>query len=229
MSFEQPADQATPNATDQLTFNVGERSFNAESATTKIENADAHIAKLEAENAEYKSRIDQSTSIDDALAQLRVKEQPAEPQNSQATEPTSSVSEEQIGAIANKQIADYLATKQVEDNASAAKTLAETTYKDTGDKLKVIYGDKTDEAMATKAAELGITTQALFDMAKSPATAQMLLQSMKVNSAPPQSSPASGFNTGSHTDPSEQFINYADGKVTSSTILNALNKAGGKY
>jgi len=230
MSFtDVPADQATPNATDQLTFNVGERSFNAESATTKIENADAHIAKLEAENAEYKSRIEQSTSIDDALAQLRAKEVNAEPQNSQPTEPTSSVSAEQIGEIANKQIADYLATKQLEDNASAAQALAENTYRETGEKLTAIYGDKTDEAIATKAAELGVPASDLFGMAKNPTTAKLLLQTMKVDSAPSQSSPNGGFNSAPFSgQTSESFIDHSK-PITSSTITAALKQAGGSY
>ena len=227
MSFDKLADQAKEEVvTDQLTFNVGERSFNAESATTKIENADAHIAKLEAENAEYKSRIDQSTSIDDALAQLR--EKPATPQNSQAPEHTSTVSEEQIRDIANKQMADYLAAKQIEDNATAAQSLAETTYKKTGEQLTAIYGDKTDEAMATKAAELGITTQALFDMAKTPATAQLLLQTMQVTSAPSQASPSGGYNSAHHVEPTEKFIDYSKPR-TSSTIVDALKRAGATY
>ncbi len=231
MSFEQPAgDQpVNPNATaDQpLTFNVGERSFNAESASTKIQAADEHIARLEAENASYKAKVDQSTSIDEALAQLRESKN-AEPQNSQTTEHTSAVSEEQIGEIANRSIEAYLASERVKTNDLAAQELASNTYRETGEKLTAIYGDRTDEAMATKAAELGVTTKSLFDMAKNPATAQMLLESMKVNAAPSQSSPQGGFNTGSHISPTEKFVNY-EKPITSSTLIDALKKAGATY
>ena len=229
MSFEQPADQATPNvpADQPLSFNVGDRTFDAESATTKIQAADEHIARLEAENASYKSKVEQSTSIDEALAQLR--EQNAEPQNSQPTEQTSTVSEEQIGAIANKQIAEYLAAQRVTENATAAQSLAESTYKETGEKLTAIYGDKTDEAMAVKAKELGITTQALFDMAKTPATAQLLLQTMQVNSAPSQATPSGGYNSAPFSgQQTEKFVDYSQ-PITSSTITAALNKAGATY
>jgi len=229
MSFtEQPADQANPEVvTDQLTFNVGERSFNAESATTKIQAADEHIARLEAENASYKAKVEQSTSIDEALAQLRESKN-AEPQNSQPTEHTSAVSEEQIGEIANRSIEAYLASERVKTNEQAALELANNTYRETGERLTAIYGDKTDEAMANKAVELGVTTKALFDMAKNPATAQMLLESMKVNAAPSQSSPSGGFNIGSHNSPSEQFVNY-ENPITSSTLVEALKKANATY
>ena len=230
MSFtDQPADQATPNAEADkpLTFNVGERTFDAESATTKIQAADEHIARLEAENASYKSKVEQSTSIDEALKQLR--EQNAEPQNSQPITDTPVVSEEQIGAIANKQIADYLAAKQVEDNLQSADALAKRTYQETGDQLKAIYGDKTDEAIATKAAELGVPAQELFGMATNPTTAKLLLQTMKVNSAPSQATPSGGYNS-AHVSgqQAEKFIDY-DKPITSSTITAALKQAGGGY
>jgi len=229
MSFEKLADRAnTEEVTDQLTFNVGERSFNVESATTKIVNADAHIATLEAENAALKAKEAQSTSIDEALAQLR-EQNVAPPQNSQATEPTSTVSEEQIREIANKQYAEQSAADQLAANTKAANDLATATYKDTGDKLTAIYGDKTDEAMAAKAVELGITTQALFDMAKSPATAQLLLQTMQINSAPSQSSPSGGFNSaGLVNQQTEKLVDYSK-PITSSTLLTALQKSGGGY
>lgn len=226
MSFDTPTDQVTQNEDDQLTFNVGDRTFNVESAQTKITSADAHISTLEAENAALKLQAQQSTSIDEALAQLR--ESNATPQNSQPTEPTSSVSEEQIRDIANKGIEEYLAAKQVTDSQTAAVNLAEKTYQETGAKLQAIYGDKTDEAMATKATELGISTQALFDMAKNPATAQMLLQSMKVNSTPSQSAPSGGFNLGNHGAPTEKFVDY-EKPLTSSTIVAALKNAGATY
>ena len=226
MSFDTPADQATPNEADQLTFNVGDRTFNADSATTKIQSADDHIAKLEAENAAFKLQVEQSTSIDEALRQLQEKN--AEPQNSQPTANTSVVSEEQIGEIANKSIAEYLANQRVTDSQTAAQQLAEKTYRETGDTLKGIYGDKTDEAMQSKAIELGIDKQELYQMAKSPTTAQLLLQTMQLNSAPSQSAPQGGFNIGHHSEPTEKFLDY-DKPITSSTIADALKQANATY
>lgn len=229
MSFTESADQAPANEpTDPLTFTVGDRSFNTEQAVTKISAADEHIARLEAENALLKEQTAKSTSIDEALAQLR--EQNANTQNSQPITETNVVSTEQIGAIASQTVAEYLANKQVEDNAKAAETLAAKTYRETGEQLQAIYGDKTDEAMATKAKELGISTKEIFDMAKNPSTAQLLLQTMKVNSAPSQATPSGGYNSAVHSGQApEKFVNYDSGKITSSTLIDALKKANATY
>ena len=228
MSFDTPVtDPVTPtNETDQLTFNVGDRTFDAAQAVTKIENADAHIAKLEAENAAYKSSIEQSTSIDEALSQLR--ETNATPQNVQPTIDTPTVSEEQIGAIANKQIADYLAAQQVTQNAQAAEDLATRTYQETGEALKVIYGDKTDEAMAQKAEALGMSKNDLYNMAKSPATAAMLKQLMTPTSVPNQASPSNGFTTAHHVTPTEKLVDHSK-SYTSSSILDSIKNNGAGY
>jgi hypothetical protein len=228
MSFEQPVtDPVTPtNTTDQLTFIVGERTFDAAQAVTKIENADAHIATLEAENAALKAKDAQSTSIDEALSQLR--EQNATPQNVQPTIDTPTVSEEQIGAIASKQIADYLAAQQVTNNAQAAEDLATRTYQETGEALKVIYGDKTDEAMAQKAEALGMSKNDLYNMAKSPSTAAMLKQIMTPTSAPNQASPSNGFTTAHHVAPTEQLVDHSK-SYTSSSILDSIKNHGAGY
>ena len=90
---------------DGLTFKVGEREFNAESAATKIQNADSHIGNLEAENAEFRNRVasleaklEQSTKLDDALASFKASKEEAE--NVQPVQNTTGLSEEQIAARA---------------------------------------------------------------------------------------------------------------------------------
>jgi len=229
MSFDQKPEQTT----DQLTFSVGERSFDAESAATKIQNADQHISTIEAENQGYKERlaaleaqVAQSTKIDDALAKLQNQQVPQENQPSGVTAP---VSEEQIGEIAIKKMQEQLAAQQEEASRKAAETLAESTYRETGEKLTAFYGDKTDDAMAAKAKELGISNQAIFDMAKNPVTAKLLLESMKISPSAPQSAPSGSFNTASiHNNAPERHMDYSK-KPTSSTILEALKKSGGTY
>lgn len=193
MSFDKEPEQT--NSADQLSFNVGERSYDADSAATKIVAADQHIGTLETENQGYKDQIAaltaqvaQSTKIDDALAKLQ---QPT--QDSQPTEVTASVSEDQIGAIATQQIEQYLAAQRVKENEASAIALAEKTFQETGEKLRLKYGDKTDEAMATQATKLGISKEAIFNMARDPATAQLLLNTMDVQSSVAQATPQSSF------------------------------------
>ena len=225
MSFDQETNPE--QSADQLTFKIGERSFDAQSAATKIEAGDAHITKIESENQGYqdqiaalKLQVEQGTKIDDALAKLQ---QPS--QESQPTEPTSSVSEEQIGAIATKSMEEYLAAKQVADATNAAKALSEDTFKETGNKLQALYGDNTDQAMAAKAKQLGISTAAIFDMARNPTTASMLLESMKIGPSTNQVAPSGSYNSAhlAHQAP-ESFMDYSV-PITSSSIVDALQKA----
>lgn len=64
-------DQSEQNATDQLTFKVGDREYNAESASTKITNGDAHIAKIEAENAELRAKLESAASAEEIDAKIQ--------------------------------------------------------------------------------------------------------------------------------------------------------------
>jgi len=227
MSFDTPVtDQvATPNVTaDQpLSFTVGDRTFNAESASTKISAADEHIARLEAENASYKLKVEQSTSIEDALAKLNARE----PAPVITPEQTSSISEDQVSSIATKQIEEYLAAQQFQQAQDAAATLKKVTYEETGAAIQKQYGEKTNEAMANKAAELGMTTDALFAMAETPATAAMLKTIMKIDTQQAQASPTGGFNF-SGAPATDKFVDYSK-PITSGTIVEALKAAGGGY
>jgi hypothetical protein len=233
MSFNDQ-DQGQPNAGDQLTFKVGDREFDANSAATKIGAADEHISRIEQENAEFKARlaemeakVEQSTKLDDALAQLKAQQQI--PQESQTTPETTGVSEEQIGAIATRQIEEHLAAQRAAENAKAQQDLAARTYNETGAALEQIYGDKTNEAMAAKAAELGVSTNELYGMAKSPATAKMLLDSMKASVPASQATPSGSINTSaSYHNAPEKFMEYG-GNITSSNIVEALKKAEATY
>ena len=228
MSFDKEPAQTT----DQLTFNIGERSFNAEQAAIKIQAADTHIETIESENKGYKEKlaaleaqVAQSTKIDEALAKLTQQQS----QENQTTEVTPSVSEEQIGAIATRQIEDFLANQRVEQSQASAKDLADKTFQETGDKLTAIYGDKTDEAMKHKAVELGISDVQIYEMAKNPATASLLLASMEASIPTNQATPSGSFNTAGipHKAP-DKFVDYSKG-VTSSTVMDALAKAGATY
>lgn len=224
MSFDKEPEQT--NSADQLSFNVGERSYDADSAATKIVAADQHIGTLETENQGYKDQIAaltaqvaQSTKIDDALAKLQ---QPT--QDSQPTEVTASVSEDQIGAIATQQIEQYLADQRVKENQASALALAEKTFQETGEKLRLKYGDKTDEAMATQASKLGISKEAIFNMARDPATAQLLLNTMDVQSSVAQATPQSSF--AGHNQQTEAPAHDIDWSQSGSKhILAALQAA----
>jgi len=228
MSFDTTDDQSKQNETDQLTFNVGERKYTEEQAITKITASEAHIQTLEAENADYKKQAAQSTSIDDALAALRQPKEEVTPENTPDPQ-TSGVSAEEIEAIATKGIEKFLADKLIKDNATTAANLSDKTFKETGDALKAIYGEKTNEAIETKAKEMGVEPSALYDMAKSPASAAMLLSSMKVPELNPQTGPGGTVNTAAFDY--NKTLTFVDKSkpYTSGSVLEALKKSGGLY
>jgi len=233
MSFSDQ-DQGQSNEGDKLTFKVKDREFDVESATTKIMAGDEHIGRIEQENsahvtkiAELEAQLQNSTKLDDALSQLKA--QQTITQESQTTPETTGVSEEQIGAIATRQIEEHLAAQRAADSAQAQQDLATRTYNETGSALEQIYGDKTNEAMAAKAAELGVSTNELYGMAKNPATAKMLLDSMKASVPASQATPSGSINTsGSYHNAPEKFMDYS-GHITSSNIVDALRKAEATY
>lgn len=197
MSFQDQENNTSEQPADQLTFTVGDRTFDANSAATKISAADEHIAKIEAENARVReqlaaleTKVEQSVKVEDALNQLHSKEE------TKTTPDTKGVSEDEIGAIATKQIEEYLAAKQVQEAQAAAQALAEQTFKETSEALVAQFGEKTDEVMKSKASELGVSFEQLVEMAKQPATAKLLLQNIAPQSKR-QATPSGSFNTAS--------------------------------
>jgi hypothetical protein len=236
MSFTNP-DQGTEQQADQLTFKVGDREFNAESAATKIENADNHISKIEQENAEFKARLaameaqlEQSTKIDEALQTMKL-QQSNTTENVQPEQHTTGLSEEQIAEITQRKMEEYLASQTAKQQQDAAQALADKTFTETAETLRSIYGESVDEAVSKKASELGVPPAELFNMAKSPATAKLLLETMTPKKASSDTTPSGGYNTSGlygTTEPS--FLKGHEGKsLTSSTILDVLKEHGANY
>lgn len=89
-------DNETTNAADPAPlFTVGDRNYDKDSAVKKIENADSHIATLEAESkakddelAQLRAQLDQATKLEDALARLQSTEQ------DNSSQPTSTTNTE---------------------------------------------------------------------------------------------------------------------------------------
>ena len=231
-------DQGNPEQpSDQMTFKVGEREYNAESAITKISNQDEHIARLEAENAQFKQeqarmalQLEQSTKLEDALSKLN--QQQSYSQNTPHPDPTpTGLSAGDIEAIATQQAEQFYATQQATQQKAEAERLAKQSYEATGAELRKIYGEDVDGAISKKAQEMGVEPSQLYDMAYNPATAKLLLESMKPARATQTSYPSGGRNMshgyGEGTEPRIDISNVD--KVTSSTIMEALHKHGAAY
>lgn len=238
MSFTNP-DQGEEQKTDQLTFKVGDREYDVNAAATKIENADNHISKLESENAEFRERmasleakLEQSMKIEEALETMKANKEGSIAENVQPEQNTTGLSEEQIAAITQSKMEEYLAAQQMKQQQEQAQSLAEQTYRETAEKLVGIYGDKVDEAVANKAKEMGVPASELFNMAKSPASAKLLLDAMTPKGGSTERTPSAGYNTSSlyGGEQEKSFLNQVEGKqLTSSTILDLLNTNGANY
>jgi hypothetical protein len=197
-SIDHDAQSQEQTNNDQLTFKVGERDYDVQSAATKIEASDEHIKKIEAENAAYREELEKAklelasaTKLEEALQKLQT---PATPQEN-LSGASQALSEDQIGEIAAKQLQDVLARQDAEKAKEAAQAQAIATFNETKSALEGQYGDKLDEVMNDKAKEMGVSISHLIELASAPATAKLLLDSMKVQRVDTSKHPSGSFNT----------------------------------
>lgn len=225
---DQTSDVNSEQGNDQLTFKVGERSYDAESAAVKISNGDTHITTLETEAQESRDKIasleaklSQSTQLDDALNRLKNPQQ--EPQESLSEPVTAGVSEERIGEIANKQIETLLAERKVQADQASSDALALQTFNETKEVLEKQYGDKVAEAIKAEAIKLNCTVEDIDSMAKNPIQAKLLLASMKVGVPANDATPSGSFNTASFSQQKQEGDpNWYKG--SSNTIMQELQR-----
>ncbi len=143
-----PADQAQP------LFTIGERNFSKDDAVNKITSADSFIEQLKAEGktkdaelAQLRAQIDQSTKLDDALARMN-SQGTSETPNQEA--PTSAIDiealkKELLGTMSetlSKKEQDTLSQKNQEDSISAAQA---------------VYGDSYESKLRERAKQLGMS------------------------------------------------------------------------
>lgn len=174
-------DQSEQNATDQLTFKVGDREYNAESASTKIANGDAHIAKIEAENAELRAKLESAASAEeiDAKIQAALKLN-AEKQEGQPTPAPQAIDVDKLSQDAVQRMDQLLAQREQERLVKDQKALQDETFKKTQDALVELYGnDGVDAAIREKA---GVPFEKAVEMARDPDLSKVLLERMAVKS-----------------------------------------------
>ena len=189
---DQSVQQEQP--TDQLTFKVGEREFNAEAAAKKITAADEHIARIERENQEYREKmaaleaqVQQSTKLEDALQKLQSADQP----ESRSQDNTTSFDPEKLSQTAKEAALQALQEQEQARALQEQKAIAERTFNETKAALAAIYGENLDEAVQQHA---GVSLQTAIKMAQDPEQSKALLKLMKVESKP-SATPSSDINT----------------------------------
>lgn len=194
-SFNAPDQDVQPEqSADQLTFTVGNRQFDVESAAKKISAADEHISRLEAERAaerqriaELEAQLAQSTKLEEALQKLQ-----ADKPESRSQVETPYFDPEKLSATARE--AALAAIKEQEEAKKLAeqKSIAEQTFKDTQAKLAAIYGTELDKAVEEHA---GVSLQTALKMAQDPEQSKALLRLMKVPQSKPSAPPSGSLNT----------------------------------
>jgi len=213
MSFE-PNDQEG-QAEQKPTFNVGDRTYDPESAAKKIENADLHIAQLEqerqADRADLEAMKEELEKYKELQAQLTSKQ---ELEETTPQEPTVDVE------------------KLVEQKLSERERVqtAKQTFESTQQALVDLFGSEgIDQAISDKLKEVdaGITLEDATAMASDPKQSKMLL---KVLGAKPKSQP--NFSTSSlSTLPNEKKVSQG-AKNSIEAVLSVRNQGkkplGGK-
>lgn len=143
--------------TESSLVSTDNNNVDVEALQKKASHADAHIAKLEAENAELRAATERSKGVEDVLSHLQSQKQEEGGNTSQLSP-----------ADIEKLIATTL-------NQDKQKTLAETNLKEVDSFLRGQYGEKVGEVLNAKATELGMSIEDLKGMSKSnPAVVKQL-------------------------------------------------------
>lgn len=212
--------------TDQSTFKVGDRDYDADSAAKKISAADQHIAKIEQENKEFREKmaaleaqVQQSTKLDEALQKLQSK---ADTTEGRQEEVTTSFDPEKLSEAAEAAALRALQQQEELKQAQEAKALQEATFNETQSKLVALYGNDVDTAIKEKA---GISLDTALRMAKDPEQSKVLLKIMEVDSKPTLS-PQGDVNTAAlgTSKKSEPMFDTSKG-ITTKDIMKQLQAA----
>jgi hypothetical protein len=193
---EETADKAQP------LFTIGERNFSKDDAVNKITSADSFIEQLktegktkDAELAQLRAQIDQSTKLDDALARMN-SQGTSETPNQEA--PTSAIDiealkKELLGTMSetlSKKEQDTLSQKNQEDSISAAQA---------------VYGDSYESKLRERAKQLDMSDADIISEA---------------NANPKKFKSLFGLDKQNTTSPSPNFGNSAPRNNNESLVLN---------
>lgn len=195
-----------------VTFKVGEREYNVDSAITKITNQDQHISTIEEENANLKAKLEESLNLEKALQLLK-----QEPQDNSVTPSDQIVDPNQIGEIVKQQLSKTLEEKQEQERLQAAEKLARDTQQNTLTELNSMFGDDVDKVIKEYADSEGVRLEDVFSMTSNPIHSKILIRALKANpkavsSNPGESSfrvpsvPDTGKNTSWHKGSSTDIM-----------------------
>jgi len=192
----------TSEPTTAMSFKVGEREYDAESASKKIEHADNFITEMKAKEAEYQAEIarlkaetQQSLKLEEALTKLQSQQAPVSENTTLPNEVANVESQEEV-------VTRILQERDAKAQEAQLEQLRQSTFTEVQAKLTATYGaDHVDKVVRDKAAEIGIDFETAIGMAQDPKQSKVLLKLLDVDTTRQQATPTGQVNTNSLHQP----------------------------
>lgn len=144
---QEPVTKQEANPDQGFSLTVEGREYKSiDEVAKKIENAELHIQRIEAENAEFRTKLSEANQVEEVLERISKVEQ-------QATD-TSGLTPEQVQNIVGEQ----LTAKEQQDMRAANQDACHKAY-------VAKYGDNYMEVMQNQAKELGMTLEEVDEIA----------------------------------------------------------------
>ena len=205
----------TPQADQPSTlFTVGERSYDADSARTKIENADQFIetlkgekdelatqyAALQQQNAQLAAQVEQSTKLDEALTMFNQQQQQPTPATPEVETPSLDVE-----ALKQQLMGDVLAQVQAQEAAKVQKSNFDNSIA----AAQKAFGTDMSTKLQERGAQLGMDANAIDQLAK---TQPAVFNELFIPKAPTTSASPDGT--------------FSQGQPSSASLENVLDDWG---
>lgn len=217
----QPQQPATE--TNTLSFNVGDRSYDAESAAKKIQSADQHIEtilaekrEMEAKLAEMQAQLEQSTKLDDALKNMRTDY----PTNESVSQPQPQLDLDSLkGQILSEVTKTQEEAKQKELREQQEAT-AKANFQQVAEQMAAMYGETNiDKVIEEKAQANGMTFKDACELAKT--HPKMFLNSFGNGRQAPQTPNISGNNSRAHNAHQTTDVNLQARRELMKELINS--------
>lgn len=192
--------QQDDNQDNSVTFKVGDREYDVNSAAKKISSADEHITKIQEENktyqtklAELEAQVNQSLKLEEALAKLNSKKDNESGEQDDKGN-TTSIDPEKLSELVKQTTKDLLKEEENAKLEVQRQTLSEETLEATKKALADTYGGPNVDKAIKEAGIEGLDVDKAMEMAKDPTLSKVLLKLMNV-SHKKNISPSSDINS----------------------------------
>lgn len=156
---QKQVEQQPQTSEDQSWFEIGGRKFDKESAKTKIEHSDAHIQRLEAENAQLRQVAEKLDKLEKLEQLLQVQQPQQKAQEAQPSQDTPALDVESLKASLLQDIQSQLSAKEKESRQQA-------NLQQAVEAVKQAYGDGYLAKLEQIGQELDMSEEDITNLAK---------------------------------------------------------------